>query len=108
MEVRVGSFTENAGHGQLEPAVKVLRVTRQIGCSILALALLVEVTAAAKVAPDADRLRDAIHQSYAALHKAISADIVNFESSKMTDQVVDTQMENVKKPAGITFTDQVA
>ncbi len=70
--------------------------------------LFIGITAAAKVAPDADRLRDAILQSYAALHKAISADIVDFESSKKTDQVINSQIKNVEKPAGITITDQVA
>ena len=46
--------------------------------------LYVGITAAARLAPDVDRLRDDIHSEFAALHNAISAEILELSPPKET------------------------
>lgn len=70
--------------------------------------LFIGITAAAKVAPDADRLRDAIHHSYAALHKAISADIVDLDTGRMPEEVAKRLIDQDESPTIMGLTGRVA
>ncbi len=70
--------------------------------------LFIGVTAATRVVPDADRLRDDIQDAYAALHKAVSADIVPLETSKVAEEILLKDAESPGLPAGNDLTEQVA
>jgi len=70
--------------------------------------LFIGVTAATRAVPDADRLRNDIQDAYAALHKAVSADIVPLEISKVTEEVLLKDLADLAKMAGNGLTEQVA
>ncbi|XOV85026.1 MAG: wax ester/triacylglycerol synthase family O-acyltransferase [bacterium] len=70
--------------------------------------LFIGVTAATRVAPDADRLRDDIHESYAALHKAVSAEIVPLEQSRIADELQLQPSADLEIMPGNVVTEQVA
>ena len=70
--------------------------------------LFIGVTAATRVAPDADRLRDDIHDAYAALHNAVSAEIVPLETNKMAEDILFKAAADLALPPGNGFVEQVA
>lgn len=70
--------------------------------------LFIGVTSATRVVPDADRLRDDIQEAYAALHKAVSADIVRLETSRPADDTLLLDAANLPITAGNGVTERVA